>query len=218
MDEKTINNAKFGMGIFCGILVMIFILSLLNYGIKRTLSMIRTNIFDEHMLINIIMNVGLIAGFLGVFFFTYVADVEQDIVKINTKIITDDLMQLIAPTLSDESKAELKQKLKEPDLKHEDKMVSDKNKKVTNDAMVVLILMLDIGLTISFIISVIFKHNFIKILGVNLVILTLVALTEFAFVNFIPYKYISADTNYVRHTILTKLRTKFIFDSKKDTR
>ena len=214
MDENTINNAKLGMSIFCGILVVIFISSVGMYGIKRTLKMIHTNIFDEHMLINIIMNVGLIAGFLGVFFFTYAAGVEQDIVKINTKIVTDDLMELIAPTLSDQAKVSLKEKLKEPDLKHEDKMVSDKNIKVTNDAMSTLILILDIGLTISFIISVIYKHNFLKILGLNLIILTLVGLTEFTFINFIPYKYISADTNFVRYTLLTKLRTKIILDSK----
>ena len=213
MDEKTINNAKTGMSIFCGILVVIFILSSVLYGIKRTLKMIHTNIFDEHMLINIIMNSGLIAGFLGVFFFTYVADVEKEIVKMNTKIVTDDLMQLIGPTLSDESKLSLKLKLKEPDLKDADKMVNDHNIKVQNNAMSVLILLLDIGLTVSFIISVIYKHHFLKILGLNLIILTLVGLTEYTFVHFIPHKYITADTNYVRYTILKKLKTKFILDN-----
>jgi len=213
MDEKTINNAKTGMSIFCGILVLIFVSTSILYGIKRTLKMIHTNIFDEHMLINIIMNSGLIAGFLGVFFFTYVADVEKDIVKMNTKIVTDDLMQLIGPTLSDESKLSLKLKLKEPDLKEADKMVKDHNTKVQNNAMSILILLLDIGLTISFIIAVVYKHHFLKILGMNLIILTLVGLTEYTFIHFIPHKYITADTNFVRGTILTKLKTKFILDN-----
>ena len=71
-----------------------------------------------------------------------------------------------------------------------------------------LIIIVDIGLTIGFIICAIYKHSFIKMLGLNLIIVVLVGCTEYVFLNFLPNNYISIDTNYIRYTILTTLKEK----------
>jgi hypothetical protein len=47
------------------------------------------------MISTIITSVGMIMLFLGIFFFGYASSVEQDIVKINTDIVTTDLLNII---------------------------------------------------------------------------------------------------------------------------
>ena len=206
-----INNAQI-IGIVLIVLIILPILvSMYLYGFYKTKGYIHKNIFDEEMIINIIMNVGLIAGFLGVFFFTYAAGVEADIVKNNVKVITDDLMELISPALNPIQKQQLRNELQLPDMTHEDEKVSQSNATLTADAYSQLIIIVDIALTIAFILSVIYKHPFMKILGFNLIVLGFVGLTEFTFINFLPRKYISADTNYTRYTILKDLKGKFVY-------
>jgi hypothetical protein len=212
--DKTIDSVKSFILGFCITIIVIILLCILARGYEYTMNIISTNIIDSHGIINIIMNVGLISGFLGVFFFTYAAGVEQEIVQKNTKIITDDLMQGIAPALNVKTKQNLLINLKAPDLSQADADTLASNTKLTKDALAQLFLILDIGLTLSFIISILYKHSFISALGLNLIIMLFVGLTEFTFINFIPYRFIAADTNFVRYTILTKLKTKLIFDPK----
>ena len=100
-----------------------------------------------------------------------------------------------------------------PDASEEDLHEKKKNDKLMYDAYGKLLVILDIGLTIGFIISVIYKHNFMKILGLNLLIVFLVGCTEFTFLNFIPLQYISMDTNFIRHTILTTLKSKILINN-----
>jgi len=62
------------------------------------------NLIDLHMIISIITNVGLVMLFLGIFFFSYASTVEQDIVTINTNILTTDIIGIILPILTDDAK------------------------------------------------------------------------------------------------------------------
>jgi hypothetical protein len=50
---------------------------------------------------------------------------------------------------------------------------------------------------------------------INLIIVTLVGLTEYVFLNFIPKNFIPIDTNFIRFTILTKLKSKITINNKK---
>jgi hypothetical protein len=211
MDDKTINTAKISCILFIVVIVILVCSSVYRNGYNYTKTYIHRNIFDEEMLINIIINIGLISGFLGLFFFTYAAGVEADIVKINTKIVTDDLMETVSPLLNPNLKNKLSKKIIAPDLKAEDERVQQNNDELKVTAYTKLMIVVDIALTIAFILSVIYKHPFMKILGLNLIVLTFVGLTEFVFIHFIPHKFISADTHFVRYTILTKLHEKFIF-------
>ena len=217
MDDKTINTAKTSCIIFIVVIIFLTCASIYRNGYNYTKHYIHSNIFDEEMLINIVINVGLISGFLGIFFFTYAAGVESDIVKINTKIVTDDLMETITPFLNSDVKNKLKTNLTPPDLKLEDEKVQQSNDKLKITAYTNLMIVVDITLTIAFILSVIYKHPFIKILGINLIVLIFVGLTEFIFIHYIPHKYISADTNFVRYNILTTLHKKIIFPSSDTT-
>lgn len=183
------------------------------YGYKKTFKYIHTNIFDEHMAINISMNIGLIAALLGIFFFTYAASVEEDIVKSNAIIAVSDIMDSVGPLLNNKIKKDLKNKLVEPDQSEADKESNKHNTHLMHEAMAKLFIILDIGLTIGFILSIIYNHNFIKIVGLNLLIVLLVGCTEYTFLNFLPHKFISVDTNYIRWKILTKLKSKIYINN-----
>jgi hypothetical protein len=178
------------------------------WGSKPTLHYIHENIFDEHMAINISMNIGLISLLLGIFFFTYATTVEENIVKGNAVVAVTDIMTTVSPLLNNTIRTQLSESLAPPDLKEEDEKAAASNKKLMHDAFSKLIIVLDVGLTIGFIICTIYKHSFLKMLGLNLIIVVLVGCTEFVFLNFLPNNFISIDTNFIRYTILSTLKEK----------
>jgi hypothetical protein len=208
----TISNIMANKEIIGGILSTIILIplsiSFYNSGWTDTWISVNKNILDEEIFINVFINVGLISVFLGIFFFTYAATVEAEIVKMNVKVVTNDLMELIAPALSDDVKQQFLNNLTVPDMKNEDEHVAKSNNKLMSESFAQLIIILDIALTIAFLISTYYKHHFFKTVGFNLIILIFIGLTEFVFINFVARKYISADTNFARYTILTNLKTK----------
>jgi hypothetical protein len=199
--------------------ICIFVIGLIisvasiTYGREETFHYIHEHIFDEHMAINISMNVGLIAALLGIFFFTYASTVEEEIVKGNAIIGVNNIMEAVSPLINNKNKKKILNNMELPDASEEDLHEKKKNDKLMYDAYGKLLVILDIGLTIGFIISVIYKHNFMKILGLNLLIVFLVGCTEFTFLNFIPLQYVSMDTNFIRHTILTTLKSKILINN-----
>jgi ABC-type transport system involved in cytochrome bd biosynthesis fused ATPase/permease subunit len=200
---------------FVVLIIIIYGLSIYNYGFTKTTKYISSNIFDEHMAINICMNIGLISLLLGIFFFTYAANVEEIIVKQNTRIGVINIMEAIAPLLNNNIKNDVRNNIKIPDASVEDAEAKKANNVLMNDAFSKLLIVLDIGLTIGFILCIKYKHSFIKVLGLNLIIVTFVGLTEYTFLNFIPKNFISVDTNFIRFTILTKLKSKITINNKK---
>jgi hypothetical protein len=182
-------------------------------GGSSIFSYIHENIFDEHMAINITMNVGLISALLGIFFFTYAATVEKSIVQTNAIIGVSNIMDMMAPLLNNKIKTDILKSLTIPDQSKEDEDVKKANDIITYNALSNLTIILDIGLTISFIIATIYNHSYIKMLMLNLIIVILVGCTEYTFLNFIPNNYISIDTNYIRYTILTTLKSKITINN-----
>ena len=209
------DSVKNGGISFVVLIIFIYGMSVYKYGYYDTKKFISTNIFDEHMAINIAMNIGLIALLLGIFFFTYAATVEEIIVKQNATIGVINIMETISPLLNNNIKKELRNNIKIPDASAADAESKKSNDILTHDAYSKLLIILDIGLTIGFILCIMYKHSFIKVLGLNLIIVTLVGLTEYVFLNFIPKNFIPIDTNFIRFTILTKLKSKITINNKK---
>ena len=52
------------------------------------------------------------------------------------------------------------------------------------------------------------QNNFKEIIGINIIILTCVGITEYTFLHLIPKKFIAADTNYVRYKIIKEVSEK----------
>ena len=206
-DQLHSFEITFGIGLGVCVLTISAVIGIFSqiYSSKKTLKYIHDNIFDEHMAINILMNIGLISILLGIFYYTYALSVEGDIVKANATIAVSNIMEAVSPLMNNDIKTNLKNKLVLPDLTNADATSALKNTTLMKDAFSKLTIILDICLTVAFIICIFYKHSFIKILGLNLILVALVGCTEYTFLNFIPHKYIAIDTNFVRWKILTNI-------------
>lgn len=179
------------------------------YFIKKIINVNNMSLIDLHMISTIITSVGMIMLFLGIFFFGYAASIEEEIVKINTNIVTTDLLNIIEPLLDNSTKSNIVVNLEYPDMVEEDEKVLQKNKDLVMTASTYLVIIFIVSVIIGFILAYISGNNIWEIIGMNLIILICVGLTEFTFLHLIPKKYISADTNYIRYILLMKLKEKF---------
>lgn len=179
------------------------------YFIKKIINVNNMGLIDLHMISTIITSVGMIMLFLGIFFFGYATSIEEEIVKINTDIVTTDLLNVIEPLLDNSAKANIVVDLEYPDMSKEDEKVATINKDLVMTASTYLVIIFIASIIIGFILAYISGNNIWKILGMNIIILICVALTELTFLHLIPKKYISADTNFIRYTILMKIKEKF---------
>jgi len=215
--DDQLDSFKKSLGIGLGVSAVIIgtVIGIFSriYTYNRTLKYIHDNIFDEHMAINILMNIGLISILLGIFYYTYALSVEEDIVKANATIAVSNIMETVSPLINNDMKIKLKNSLVLPDLTNADAASTLKNTKLMKDAFSKLIIILDICLTVSFITCIWYKHSFLKILGLNLILVALIGCTEYTFLNFIPHKYIAIDTNFVRWKILTNIKRKILINN-----
>jgi hypothetical protein len=167
----------------------------------------------DDILINVFMNVALISTFIVIFFFTYASDVEKNIIQEQSRLITTDLVTTIKPFLSIEECNSIKTNLAPPDMTYEDDLNTKYNNALKNSAYNNVIFIFGICITVSFALAMIFikpTHNYVLILLVNFVLLIVVGLTEFTFLNFIISSYIIGDPSYVRYKIITSIRDKLI--------
>jgi hypothetical protein len=172
---------------------------------------IGNNIIDSHVIINVITFSGLAAIFISIFFFTYASIIEQEIVVEQANIVVNDLMQTVNPLLTPAQKEQMKDNLVIPDNSHEDLESLNNNNKLMSDAYSQLLIIFGVSMGVSLILCILFKHNYYKILGLNILLLIFIGLTELIFLHFIPKNYIIADTNWVRWKILTDIKDKIIF-------
>jgi len=164
---------------------------------------------DSHMIISIITSIGIIMTFLGIFFFTYASNVEQDIVQINTGIIVNDLIDIVNPLLDKNTKTNIINSLKYPNMNEEDRKVNENNKNIMTSAFISTGIILGVTMILGYTIAYYYKQHFWPIIGINILILIWVGLTELTFLHLIPKKYIASDTNFVRYNIINDISKKF---------
>jgi len=166
----------------------------------------------------ILINVTLMGVFLTVFFFTYVKNVEKQLVENQIKYLINDLfndlkialppgsnyMQNIsknAPTMTSSKKTP------------EDIAVDNSNKKIFESTISLLVKIVAL-VTIAIVGLFWWKSgtsesfNPLCLLLKGLVILCFIAVTEFVFLNLVAKNYKSLDPNYVKYMILDELSKK----------
>ena len=165
------------------------------------------NFLDSKSIINVIINVGLIATFISIFFFTYASKVEEQIVKNQAKIMVNDIMQSVNPSLNDITK-KIIMEYTLADMSEEDNVVLDNNNKLINSGYSILIIVFIVTQVLGLILAIYFNHNYFHIILINIIILVFVGLTEYIFLNLIGASYISVDTNFIKWKILTSIQNK----------
>lgn len=152
----------------------------------------------------IILNVTIMSTFIGIFFFTYAASVEQDIVKEQSEYIAETMANKIKFLLPQDVKNELSQ-LEAPDMTKADADVKKSNTELRNKAMIVLGVVFVTGIIATLIVAKIGNVGF-HIVKESIIILLFVAITEFTFLNIVTKQYKVADPNFVTGEVLKSIR------------
>jgi hypothetical protein len=161
----------------------------------------------------IILEVALVATFLAVFYFTYVKNVENNIVDQQIAYLIDDLTAMSQYVLTNEQRNKIKEKLDNmsiPDLSEDDKKVLDNNialeKKATIYVGILLLIgfLAFIGYYIYSIKTGVYTNNFQDFNKAFMILLS-VAITEYLFLNLIVKNYRSVKINYIKYKFLENL-------------
>jgi len=166
------------------------------------------NLDFKKMLINVVINVALIATFIAIFYFTYVVTEEKQIFNKQVDIITTDIISYIKPFLTQKDINNIINKLKVPDTTQQDNQIIVYNNNLKNDAIKKILIVFSVCMIIGYFICHNYNYNFIDYLKYNLLLLIIIGLTEFSFLHMIASKFISGDPNYVKYKIFTNVKNK----------
>lgn len=160
--------------------------------------------------ITVITNVLFISLFLGLFFFTYAAHIEGQVVKDQMNFLSEEItsaVKLLGPDITNGFKGYVNN-LPKLDLDEADTLVEKLNANTKFNAIVA-----NLGFTIFVVICVYFIFNssdksfsISHILIKNLIILVFVALTEFIFLTQFGSKFISLNPNSILYNIVHNIK------------
>lgn len=157
---------------------------------------------------NILVGLTLFSIFLGVFYFTYAAKVEGEIVKIQVQNLVDDFMGNIQDT--DFDKKDLKailDKMKVPDMSEEDKKVEESNKKLMVSASKAFGLFAIFSTIVVTYLYIRYRFDIKEIIITNLILLVFIAVTEVIFLNKVAKVYRSLDPHKVKSIIVEEIQS-----------
>ena len=158
----------------------------------------------------ILFGVILIATFIAIFFFTYVAKVEGEVIKNQITDIVDDLTEsstlVFTPDQLQAISVMIEQRLKMPDMSKEDQEARENNDRLKQKALKYFGIGISIGIIIILVMWKIYDLDMLEIIKYSLITLILVGITEYLFVTIVSKNYVIIDPNYVRYLIAITLR------------
>ena len=159
----------------------------------------------------IILSFILLATFISIFFFTYVASVEGQMVKNQIddtiKSFLSGTKVLLPSNVRENLKAILDANLKAPDMSTQDQDTANSNKKLINQALLIFGVLLGVGVAVIGIIWYFYRFSVFNVLKYSFLILAIIALTEFLFVTFVIKNYRLIDRNYLNYLIIDTLNS-----------
>lgn len=162
-----------------------------------------------NIIIKTIIQVVLIASFIGVFFFTYAAKVEENIVKKQCSEIiedlSDDLKMLLPPDTLQKLYTQIIPKIQTPDLSKEDADVKVQNDVLLKKVKTLIFLFIVIGLSIASGLIWFFKIPLKDILISSIASVIFVAIVEYSFLTFFAQNYRTIDSNFVKMKIIENI-------------
>jgi len=158
--------------------------------------------------INVIISVLFISLFIGVFFFTYGAYIEGQVVKNQMNFLSADVAEYVN-LLGGDVNAYIKTQLHNVpkiDLDEEDNKVKKNNTQVLIKAVVANAVFIVITIGIVYYLNKTANLNLMEVLLKNFIILIFIALTEFAFLTFYGAHLISIDPNKVKFYMVESVK------------
>ena len=215
-DKKEETNNNFDRElkyIYNSIIIIIIFLCLIYYYFNRkskqgVLGIVSNNKFW----LNIIIGLSCFCIFITIFFFTYAAKVEEEILTKQIENLIDDFTDNpIVDNIDKKEIREILETIKYPDLKEEDRKVEGNNKNLKIQGMVFCLVMLVI---VVLCIVIYYKKSgdkdkgqYIKsILISNGILLIFIGMTEYYYINVVIKQYYSLDPNDVKKEIIKTLK------------
>ena len=176
--------------------------------------------FGINFILLVLIQVTCIFIFLSVFFFTYAAKVEEDIVKSQVKFVIDDLVGTNSNVLPGDIKEIIQDNINSIDInsdyfKTQNKIMEDNNDKIKTDLYTKIAIVSGglVGIIIvSYILNKYFPvlndHKQIHLKSIcmeTIVILLFVALTEYMYLTYFAARNISVRPNLIKAQIANKL-------------
>lgn len=164
--------------------------------------------YNPEYIANIILHVILISTLITIFFFTYAAKVEEDIVKDQVNFIIEDLTDNINMLPEDKKQIvrDASNKIVAPDMTELDNKVVDANAKLMKNVMIMVGIVLVVGILIVYMMSKKYDFNFLDLMTHNLIVLFFVFITEFCFITYLGKNFRTGDANFVKKSILSILK------------
>lgn len=158
---------------------------------------------------NIILSFILIATFISIFFFTYVAKIENEIVQahIDNSVYTmsKEMNIFITPEKRKIIKEMIIKNMKVPEDAEIDKRIDDNNKQLFNKTIVIFSIILVVGIFILGILWFFSRYDVLETIKYSIIMLVVSAIVYFLFITYITRKYILVDQNYISYVILSAL-------------
>lgn len=157
----------------------------------------------------ILVNVAFSATFLTIFFFTYASKVEKEVVMNNMSYLTTDLLRdvmMLVPENKEDKVIAAITSIKTPDMSAEDNETEKNNKKIFTKAVTAVSIGLFVVLIVTYNMSRKNNFNYSEVIYFCLATVCVIALVEFLFLRLFASKYLAADANFVKYTILDTLQ------------
>ena len=163
-------------------------------------------------IILIILNIVFISVFIGIFFFTYASKVEGVILQKQIDFLVQDFVGKEVSLLPKDVLINIRDTLKNtklPDMSDADNKVAQNNKDLINKSIIAFSIIFIIGIAICiylYINSDITMSEIIWILINAFIMLFVVGITEYVFLNYIAKNYYSIETNTIKRDIIDILK------------
>lgn len=157
----------------------------------------------------IILSFILIATFISIFFFTYVAKIENEIIESHidnsVKVLTKDLDIFTTPEKRKVLKEIVIRSINVAENSEIDKEIDRYNKKLFDNTVIIFSIILGIGLLIVSLLWWFYRFDIFHTIKYSLIMLILTAVVYFLFITYITRKYILIDQNYISYLIISAL-------------
>lgn len=157
----------------------------------------------------IILSFILIATFISIFFFTYIAKIENEIIESHidnsVKVLTKDLDIFTTPEKRKVLKEIVIRSINVAENSEIDKEIDRHNKKLFDNTVIIFSIILGIGLLIVSLLWWFYRFDIFHTIKYSLIMLILTAVVYFLFITYITRKYILIDQNYISYLIISAL-------------
>lgn len=163
----------------------------------------------SEILAQVILSFVLIATFISIFFFTYIAKIENEIIKSHidnsVRSLTKDLEIFITPEKRKLIREVIIKNIEIPNDSETDREIDRHNKQLLDKTIIIFSILTALGLAILGVLWWFYRYNIFETVKYSLIMVLLTAVVYFLFITYITRKYILVDQNYISYVVISAL-------------